>query len=319
MLSHRVQNDLHTILLIGGMAILLGLIGFLLFGKIGLIILVVGGIILVSSAPRVTPKLVLRMYKAKPVAVEQDTQLFSIVEELAKRAGLSKVPQLFYIPSKMVNAFAMGTREHALIGITDGILRALNGNEITAVLAHEMSHIKNNDIRVMGLADTIMRVTHFLSSIGKILLIVNLPLILVGKGNFSWLAVALLIFAPNIATILQLGLSRAREYDADVGAVDLTKDPYSLATALHKLEQLNTSFLQKIVLPGRKVPEPSLLRTHPHTEDRIERLDIMAKELQQQDNEISFSNHWHASFLPEDQSFVKDSRGPRWHFNGLWY
>lgn len=319
MLSHRVQNDLHTILLIGGMAILLGLIGFLLFGKIGLIILVVGGIILVSSAPRVTPKLVLRMYKAKPVAVEQDTQLFSIVEELAKRAGLSKVPQLFYIPSKMVNAFAMGTREHALIGITDGILRALNGNEITAVLAHEMSHIKNNDIRVMGLADTIMRVTHFLSSIGKILLIVNLPLILAGKGNFSWLAVALLIFAPNIATILQLGLSRAREYDADVGAVDLTKDPYSLATALHKLEQLNTSFLQKIVLPGRKVPEPSLLRTHPHTEDRIERLDIMAKELQQQDNEISFSNHWHASFLPEDQSFVKDSRGPRWHFNGLWY
>ena len=319
MLSHRVQNDLHTILLIGGMAILLGLIGFLLFGKIGLIILVVGGIILVSSAPRVTPKLVLRMYKAKPVAVEQDTQLFSIVEELAKRAGLSKVPQLFYIPSKMVNAFAMGTRDHALIGITDGILRALNGNEITAVLAHEMSHIKNNDIRVMGLADTIMRVTHFLSSIGKILLIVNLPLILVGKGNFSWLAVALLIFAPNIATILQLGLSRAREYDADVGAVDLTKDPYSLATALHKLEQLNTSFLQKIVLPGRKVPEPSLLRTHPHTEDRIERLDIMAKELQQQDNEISFSNHWHASFLPEDQSFVKDSRGPRWHFNGLWY
>lgn len=319
MLSHRVQNDLHTILLIGGMAILLGLIGYLLFGKIGLIILVLGGIILVSSAPRVTPKLVLRMYKAKPVAVEEDTQLFAIVEELAKRAGLSKVPQLFYIPSQMINAFATGTRDNALIGITDGILRALNGNEITAVLAHEMAHIKNNDIRVMGLADTIMRVTHMLSGIGKILLIVNLPLIFAGKGSFSWLAVALLIFAPNIATMLQLGLSRAREYDADVGAVDLTKDPYSLATALQKLEKLNTGLLQKIILPGRKVPEPSLLRTHPHTDDRIERLDLMAKELQQDRNEIPASNRWQAGSLPDHQSATIKPKGPRWHFSGLWY
>lgn len=85
MLSHRVQNDLHTILLIGGMAILLGLIGYLLFGKIGLLVLVVGGILFVSAGPRIAPKLVLRMYKAKPVAVEQDTQLFAIVEALTKR------------------------------------------------------------------------------------------------------------------------------------------------------------------------------------------------------------------------------------------
>ena len=122
MLSHRVQNDLHTILLIGGMAMLLGLIGYLLFGTIGLVILVLGGIFFISVGPRVTPKLVLRMYKAKPVAVEEDTQLFSIVEELSKRAGLLHIPQLYYIPSQMINAFATGTRENALIGVTDGIL-----------------------------------------------------------------------------------------------------------------------------------------------------------------------------------------------------
>ncbi len=314
MLSHRVQNDLHTILLIGGMAILLGLIGYLLFGKIGLLVLVVGGILFVSAGPRVTPKLVLRMYKAKPVAVEEDTQLFSIVEELTKRAGLPRIPKLFYIPSQMINAFATGTRKNALIGVTDGILRALNGKEITAVLAHEMSHIKNNDIKVMGMADTIMRVTHILSGLGKILLIVNLPLILAGKGSFSWLAVALLIFAPNIATMLQLGLSRAREYDADVGAVDLTKDPHSLASALQKLEKLHTGLLQKIILPGRKVPEPSLLRTHPHTDDRIVRLQLMAEELQQDEGEMSPSESWHAGFLPSNQA-----RQPRWHLSGLWF
>lgn len=314
MLSHRVQNDLHTILLISGMAILLGLIGYLLFGTIGLVLLVVGGIFFVSAGPRVTPKLVLRMYKAKPVAVEEDTQLFAIVEELTKRAGLSRISKLFYIPSQMINAFATGTRDNALIGVTDGILRALDGKEITAVLAHEMSHIKNNDIKVMGMADTIMRVTHMLSGIGKILLIVNLPLILAGKGSFSWLAVVLLIFAPNIATILQLGLSRAREYDADVGAVDLTKDPHSLASALQKLEKLHTGLLQKIVLPGRKVPEPSLLRTHPHTEGRIERLQLMADELQQDRNGISPSDTWQAGFLPNNQA-----KQPRWHLSGLWF
>ena len=182
-----------------------------------------------------------------------------------------------------------------------------------------MSHIKNNDIKVMGMADTIMRVTHMLSGIGKILLIVNLPLMMSGKGSFSWIAVALLIFAPNIATMLQLGLSRAREYDADVGAVDLTKDPYSLAAALQKLEKLNTGMLQKIILPGRKIPEPSLLRTHPHTEDRIERLDIMAKELQQQRQEIPASNQWQAGFLSDSQTAAIHSKGPRWHLSGLWF
>lgn len=240
------------------MAILLGLIGYLLFGTIGLVILVLGGIFFISAGPRVTPKLVLRMYKAKPVTVEEDTQLFGIVEELSKRAGLQNVPQLYYIPSQMINAFAIGTRSNALIGVTDGILRALNGKEITAVLAHEVSHIKNNDIRVMSMADTIMRFTHFLSGIGQILLLLNLPLIFIGKSNFSWVAIALLIFAPNITALMQLGLSHAREYDADVGAVDMTKDPHALSAALKKIEKLHTGLLQKVMLPGRKLSEPSL-------------------------------------------------------------
>ena len=180
-------------------------------------------------------------------------------------------------------------------------------------MAHEMSHIKNNDIRVMSMADTIIRVTHFLSGIGQILLLLNLPLIFIGKSNFSWLAIALLIFAPNITALMQLGLSRAREYDADVGAVDLTKDPYSLAMALQKPEKLHAGLLQKVMLPGRKLPEPSLLRTHPHTHERIERLERMAKELQQEP-EMNSNDSWQAGFLPSNEAHV-----PRWHLNGLWF
>ncbi len=314
MLSHRVQNDLQTLLLISGMAILLGFTGYLLFGKIGLFILVLGGAFLILAGPKVTPKLVFRMYKAKPVAVEEDTQLFSIVEELSKRAGLSKIPQLYYIPSKMINAFATGTRDNALIGVTEGILRALNGPEIAAVLAHEISHIRNNDIRVMSLADTITRVTHILSGLGQLLLLLNLPLIIMGRGSMSWVGIALLIFAPNIAALMQLGLSRAREYDADLGAAELTKDPRSLAFALQKLERLHAGVLQRIMLPGHKIPEPSLLRTHPHTHDRIERLMQIEKDLYQQQPMLTRTDGWHAGILP-----ATETRRPRWHMNGLWF
>ncbi len=328
MLSHRAQNDLHTILLILGMVILLAVSGYLLFGVIGLLILVAGGAFFIFGGQSVTPKLVLRMYKAKPVAVEQDSQLYSIVEELVKRAGLSNMPQLYYIPSKMINAFATGTRNNALIGITDGILRALNGSEIAAVLAHEISHIKNNDVRVMRIADMISRVTHFLSGIGQLLLLINLPLVFSGKGNISWFAIAILIFAPNIAALMQLGLSRAREYDADLGAAELTKNPRALASALQKIEQLHASLLQRIMLPGRKVPEPSLLRTHPHTDDRIERLMLIEKELQAQDSDMLKPPKWQSNLLPDAESPIQPQskntpsigiRIPRWHINGLWY
>ena len=138
MLSHRVQNDLHIILLIGGIVILLELIGYLSFGKISLLVLVVGGISFVSTGPYVSPKLILRMYRAKSVAVEEDTQLFAIVEEPTNQVGLARMPKLFYLPSQMVNAFAPDSREIALIGITDGILMAYSFNTyIFIIKLHE--------------------------------------------------------------------------------------------------------------------------------------------------------------------------------------
>jgi len=149
---------------------------------------------------------------------------------------LSHVPQLHYIPSKMIYAFSTGTHDNALIGITDGILRALNGPEITAVLAHEIDHMKNNNIKVINMADTITPVPHILYCIGQLLLLINPSLILTGLGPIPWLGVILLNSAPNVAALMWLGLSSTREYDAYLGAVDLTKDPRTLATAFQKLE-----------------------------------------------------------------------------------
>ena len=224
----------------------------------------------------------------------------------------------------MINAFATGTRKNALIGITDGILRALNRSEIAALLAHEISHIKNNDVRVMRIADMISRVTHFLSAIGQLLLLINLPLVFSGQGNISWLAIAILIFAPNIAALMQLGLSRAREYDADLGAAELTQNPRALASALQKIERLHAGFVQRIILPGRKIPEPSLLRTHPHTSDRIERLMRIEEELKLNDGIQTGFADWQSDLaltteLPQTYSSSAKIKLPRWHVSGLWY
>jgi heat shock protein HtpX len=107
---------------------------------------------------------------------------------------------------------------------------------------------------------------------GGLLLIINLPLLLLGRAQVSWTFILLLLFAPTVATLLQLGLSRAREYDADLEAAELTGDPAGLASGLNKLEHQGAGLWERIFMPGRRLPEPSLLRSHPPTEERVRRL-----------------------------------------------
>ena len=131
--------------------------------------------------------------------------------------------------------------------------------------------MRNNDLWVMGLANMFSRSTSLLL-LGPFLLLLNLPLILFSQGMLSWWAILLLIFAPNLSALAQVALSRTREYDADLNAARLTGDPEGLADALAKIERLQGGWLEQILLPGRRVPEPSLPRTHPDTEERIARL-----------------------------------------------
>jgi heat shock protein HtpX len=173
-----------------------------------------------------------------------------------------------------LNAFATGTPQKAVIGITEGLLRRLTLSELAGVLAHEISHIRNNDLAVMSLADVMTRFTQMLSYLALFLALFNLPAFLLGDSEISFIGLLLLYLAPTVGSLIQLGLSRTREYDADLEAAGLTGDPESLASALEKLERYQGHFWEDMMLPvpGRRIPQPSLLRSHPLTQERVARL-----------------------------------------------
>lgn len=311
--KHRLRNWLQTVLLVSGMVVLCLLLGWCLGGGLeGLLILGTTVALLALLAPRISARLVFRMYRATPLSRRRAPGLVRTVTELSKRAGLDRAPRLYYIPSRMINAFAVGTRGDAGLGITDGLLRGLDPREIVGVLAHEITHLRNGDLRVMSLADLVTRTVHFFSWTGQLLLFVNLPLHLLGAEPFPWLLILLLIFAPTLSALLQLALSRQREFDADLGAVELTGDPRGLASALQKMERLQGGFLERIFLPGRRIPEPSLLRTHPETEDRVRRL----LQLEPEDRAALVKTLDPVHRPARDPG---DLPRPSWHVTGLWH
>ncbi|MEZ4870011.1 MAG: zinc metalloprotease HtpX [Caldilineaceae bacterium] len=311
--SHDLRNWLHTMLLLGGMLLLLALLGWLIGGRAGIVwALVLGGLSLLFGQ-QASPQLVLRMYRARPLTVHEAPRLYQTMDELARRAALPYVPTLYYVPSRMLNAFTVGTHRNAAIGLTDGILRGLNLRELTGVLAHEMSHVHNNDMRAMRLADVVTRITNLFSTFGKFMLLFNFPLILMGSYAISWWAILLLIFAPMLSGLLQLALSRTREFDADLDAVQLTHDTVGLMNALQKLEYYSTNIWQQVLFPGRGVPDPSILRTHPHTSDRIARLQELS------------TQEYQPLLPPEDgpwelpDHFTRVKQPPGWRMMNWWY
>ena len=227
---------------------------------------------------------------------------------MARRAGLDRVPHLFYVPSPMANAFTVGGRQGAAIALTDGLLRSLNTRELAGVLAHETAHVLHGDLALMNLADVISRVTAALSMTGQFLLVLNLPLMLAGAAPVSWALVLVLVFAPGASSLLQLALSRTREFSADAEAARLTGDPLALASALGKMEAAEAGFWSRLLLPGHRSPHPSLLRTHPAHAERIARLRELAEDRGRQVQAEPFA-------LP----FPPPRRRPRWRIGGFWY
>jgi len=140
--QHSLHNRLQSLLLLIVMGSFLGLLGWLLWGEAGIIWLLILGTILLVLNPIASPWLIMRLYRAVPLSSYQAPDLNLALAELAQRAGLTKTPSLYYIPSSMANAFTVGRRNEAAIAITDGLLRSLNYREMVGVLAHEMSHIR---------------------------------------------------------------------------------------------------------------------------------------------------------------------------------
>lgn len=265
----RARSLIQTALFLGGMLGLLGALGFLLAGGMGLLWGLLLGVAL-GGLGRASPGMVLRIQGARALPPTVAPRLHRLVGTLARRARLDPVPALYYLPTGMLNALAVGSREGgAAIAVSDGLLRHLDDGELAGVLAHEMSHLRSGDLKVMTLADTVGRLTRFFAGVGQILLLINLPMMLVGEAPISWWVILLLLAAPGLSALLQLGLSRSREFEADLGAARLTGDPRGLARALVKMERQRRGLFGRL-LP--RVPESSLLSTHPHTEDRIRRL-----------------------------------------------
>jgi len=274
---YQIQNYLHSILLLAGMLGILAFIGWLISGATGALwSLAIGGL-LVTTSPRISPYFILRLYNAIPLSPAQAPEIYQLLSRLADRASLPYVPKLFYMSGQVMHAFTIGQRENTCIVLSEAMLGRLDARELTGVLAHEISHICHHDIWVMSFADILSRLTRFLALTGYLLILIYLPQLLFTNTPVPWLLLLILIVAPNLSALLQLALSRSREYSADLEAAHLTGDPLGLASALKKIEYYQGSWFERILFPGRKSADPSLLRTHPVTEERIKRLIHLAE------------------------------------------
>ena len=304
---HRWLNRLQTALLVLTLPGIAAVAGSLLLGDGGLWLALAAAGFTLLLEPAAASGLTLRLYGARPLYPDEAPDLWAVLRELAARAGLPTVPVPHYVPSGVVNAFATGSKHHAAIALTDGLLRSLTPRELTGVLGHEIAHIANEDLRVMGLADSISRLTHLLALLGQLAIVLSLPALLLGVTEVNWPALLLLAVAPQLALLAQLGLSRVREFDADRLAAELTGDPHGLASALAKIERVSRSW-RAWLLPGWGNPEPSWLRTHPATAERIERLLELAPP-------PAMPPFPSARFVPE---VTVSPRPPRWRTGGLW-
>ena len=282
-------NALKTTLLLGLMTGLLLVIGDLVGGRNGLMIaLGVAGVMNFVSY-FFSDKIALAMYGAKAVTREEAPRVYRIVEQLTQRLGLP-MPKLYVIPTDSPNAFATGRNpSHASVAVTQGILSLLDDEELEGVLAHEIGHVRNRDILISSIAATLA---------GAVTMIARMAYYASLFGGSSrderdrggpLGALVMLIVAPIAAMLIQLAVSRSREYAADEAGAHYTGNPYALARALQKLDAYSkrvpllaspsTAHLF-IVQPMIGMDFASLFSTHPPVQKRIERLTGRAAEFQ---------------------------------------
>ena len=284
------MNTLRTTILLAVLTALLMWIGDMLGGRQGAIIalLLAGGMNFFSYW--FSDKIVIKMYGGQEVGPQDDPELYGMVQDLAQRAGLP-MPKVYLLPQDTPNAFATGRNpEHAAVAVTDGIRRILTKRELAGVLGHELSHVKNRDILVSTIAATLAGAISYLAQMAQWAMIFggNRDRDEEGGGNIVGLIV-MMIVAPIAAMLIQMAVSRSREYGADEGGAKVTGDPLALASALRKLHMgaqniplhvnnatANATAHMFIVNPLTGHGLASLFSTHPPMEERIARLEAMA-------------------------------------------
>lgn len=308
----KARNTLHTWLIFLAMNALLMLIGYLILDVPGIAFALFLVVLAFIITPRLSPDIVLRLYRTQALTPLFAGELYAMVEDLTQKAGLQRSPTLHYLPSAVLNSFTVGDKNNYKIVLSDGLIRSLTRRELYGVLAHEISHVKNNDLQVMAFADVMSRVTAIMSLTGILTLLVSLPLVLMGSMAIPILGLLLLTFAPNIAALLQLALSRTREFIADQQAVELTGDPLGLASALEKIDAVERHWAKRLLVPHYRLAEPSLLRTHPLSEERIKRLQRLA-------DQSPSHGYLEESALPNHLRDVRPRYKPRHRIHGMWY
>ena len=318
--QNKATNRLQSILLIMAMATILSVVGFLLMGRWGLVLAIGLTIVSVAISSRMSVGWVMRTYRARQILPHEAPALFASFARLAERADLEHHPKLFYVPSRMPNAFAAGNGKNSAVAITDGLVRMMNLRELEGILGHELAHLMHRDTKVMSLADAMSRLTSSACRIGFFLLMIAGFMAMFGEGIglWFWIAFAILFFSPTLMILLQLALSRSREFNADLGAVQLTGDALGLASALNKLEKLSSggSFWQRVLQPGQRRSQPAMLRTHPPTEERIRRLLEHADQSELVQSVVSPESRTRRIRVEMPRVRVR----PRYHvISGLWH
>ena len=276
------MNMLKTMLLMVFLTVMLIAIGGALGGRTGMTFALIMAFGMNFITYWFSDKIVLRMYSARQVTESEAPELYSIVRRLAQKAGLP-MPKVYMVDEDQPNAFATGRNpEHAAVAATTGILRILSREELEGVLAHELAHVKHRDILISTVAATIAGAISYLAQMAQWAMIFG------GRRDDEdsnpIAAIVMMIVAPIAAMLIQMAISRSREYSADEGGAEISGNPLSLANALKKLQMASQQIPMNanpatahmfIVNPLSGGALMKLFSTHPPMEERIARLEAM--------------------------------------------
>jgi heat shock protein HtpX len=279
------MNTIKTGLLLGALTGLLMLIGGWFGGQNGVVIAFFFAVVMNFGSYWFSDKLVLRMVHAQAVSEGEAPELYAMVKNLALRASMP-MPRVYIIPGDTPNAFATGRNEqHAVVAVTEGILRILGRDELEGVIAHELTHIRNRDILIGSIAATLAGAIVMLAHMAQWAAMFGGAGSDDDEGGSNIVGLILMaVLAPIAATLIQMAISRSREYLADAGGAKISGKPYGLAGALEKLSRAsqaipmnaNPSTAHMFIvnpLAGRSLM--NLFSTHPPIEERIARLRSM--------------------------------------------
>jgi heat shock protein HtpX len=284
-----MNNMLRTTLLLAALTALIVGIGQMLGGSQGAVMALVFAALMNFGSYWFSDRIVIRMYGGQEIQPGDDTELYAMVRELAQRHGMP-MPRLYLIPTDSPNAFATGRNpEHAAVAVTAGIRRLLTARELRAVLAHELAHVTNRDILISSIAATLAGAIMMLARMAQWAMIFG------GgrrderdEGGGALGLVVTMIVAPLAAMLIQMAISRSREFQADDTGARLVRDPESLASALRKIAEYSgripldaspQTAHMFIINPLRSSLLQNLFSTHPPLEQRVERLHRVAVEL----------------------------------------